>query len=148
MKRVEAALRPLPLAEEQALPADQLALRVALQLAVAVRSVPVLGQLDPACRAQLAALPRGLALFSCGTIPSAWVWVDGRASRAGIGAPPESPLVEIRFQSPATAAGALGDRIDQLAAVHDGRIRIDGLVPLADGLDLVFSRIRHYLPVA
>jgi len=37
------------------------------------------------------------------------------------------------------------DEIDTLAAVGGGRIRVEGLIPLADGLNFVMERLRIYL---
>jgi hypothetical protein len=37
------------------------------------------------------------------------------------------------------------DEIDSMAAVGTGEITIDGLIPLADGLNFVMERMRVYL---
>jgi hypothetical protein len=43
------------------------------------------------------------------------------------------------------AYAAMRDEIDSMAAVGAGEIRIDGLIPLADGLNFVMERMRVYL---
>jgi hypothetical protein len=43
------------------------------------------------------------------------------------------------------AYAAMRDEIDSMAAVGTGEIRIDGLIPLADGLNFVMERLRVYL---
>jgi hypothetical protein len=49
------------------------------------------------------------------------------------------------FADIATAYGALRGEIDTLAAVGSGQIRVEGLVPLAEGLNFAMERVRVYL---
>jgi hypothetical protein len=37
------------------------------------------------------------------------------------------------------------DEVDTMAAIGAGDMRIDGLIPLADGLNVVMERLRVYL---
>jgi hypothetical protein len=43
------------------------------------------------------------------------------------------------------AYAAMRDEIDSMAAVGNGQIKVDGLIPLADGLNFVMERLRVYL---
>jgi hypothetical protein len=146
MKRLEWYLKPV---DPGTVSPHELACRVHLQLAVATASVPVLGLLDDLSQRELLHLPSGVALFSCDpTLPPCWVRVDQGRAVSGIGDPPEIPLVELTFTDPYTGYEALAERLDQLAAVHTGKIRVKGLVPMADGLDLVLGRVSKYLPTS
>jgi hypothetical protein len=122
-------------------------LHARLSLRAAVLGLSPLAQGDRAAQQELRALPSGLAAFSIGSETQASAWFDhGSADcAAGYGEPPRPPEVRIVFEDVETAFGALRDEIDSIAAVGSGRIRVDGLVPLADGLNGVMQRLRIYL---
>jgi hypothetical protein len=79
--------------------------------------------------------------------PRAIVWFDhGSADHAaGWSEPPRRPDVRIVFGDMDVAYAAMRDEIDSMAAVGTGQIKIDGLIPLADGLNFVMERLRVYL---
>jgi hypothetical protein len=105
-----------------------------------------LAQGDEPARNILRSLPPGLAAFSIEGEENATVWFDhGFADAAGWGEPPRRPEVRIRFADITVAYAAMRDEIDALAAVGAGQIKIDGLIPLADGLGAVMERLRVYL---
>jgi hypothetical protein len=122
-------------------------LHARLSLRAAVLGLAPLAQGDSSVQRELRALPCGLAAFSIGGESQATVWYDhGSADCAAGGSdPPRPPEVRIVFQDIDTAFGALRDEIDTNAAVGNGRIQVDGLVPLADGLNAVMQRLRVYL---
>jgi hypothetical protein len=118
-----------------------------LNLMLGGLGLKVLAEHDPASRAAFASLPRGLAAFAVAGLEGATAWFDNNPGEyeAGWGVPPRHPDVIIRFADPEIAFSALRDECDTLAEVGLGGIQVDGLVPLADGVDLVMARLRDYL---
>ena len=106
-----------------------------------------LAEYDAGAQADLKAIPSGLAEFSIGGEENAAVWFDNRPGNwtAGWGQPPRKPDVRVRFANIDVAYSALRDEADTYSEVGLGRITVDGLVPLADGLNLVMERLRDYL---
>ncbi len=95
----------------------------------------------------LRTLPPGLAAFRIEGEPNSTVWFDSGASGqpSGWGDPPRQPDVNIVFGSLSLAYAAMRDEADTMAAIGAGEMRIDGLIPLADGLNVVMERLRIYL---
>lgn len=124
-------------------------LHTRLNLMLAGLGLAILAQYDPPSQAALRQLPTGLAEFTIDGETGATVWFDNRpgAYEAGWGAPPQGrpTAVRIRFSDWEVACAALRDESDTLAEVGLGRIAVDGLIPLADGLNLVMERLRDYL---
>jgi hypothetical protein len=122
-------------------------LHARLSLMTAGLGLHALAEGDKVARQALRSLPPGLASFTIEGEQGATVWFDhGSADyAAGWGEPPRRPEVRIAFADVDTAFGALRDEIDTLAAVGCGQIKVDGLVPLADGLNFVMHRLRIYL---
>ena len=122
-------------------------LHARLSLIVAVLGLRSLAEGDEAARQALRSVPPGLAAFSIAGDPGATLWFDhGSADcAAGWGEAPRSPLVHIIFADMNVAFGAMRDEIDAVAAVGSGQIKIEGLVPLADGLNVAMERLRVYL---
>ena len=121
-------------------------LHARLSLIAAGLGLHALAQGDDTARQALHSLPHGLASFAIEGDEKA-VWFDhGSADyAAGWGVPPRRPDVRIVFADAEIAYGAMRDEIDTLAAVGGGRIRVEGLIPLADGLNFVMERLRVYL---
>jgi hypothetical protein len=92
-------------------------------------------------------LPPGLAAFRIEGEPNSTVWFDLGADRrtSGWSNPPRRPDVNIVFGSLSLAYGAMRDEVDTMAAIGAGEMTIDGLIPLADGLNVVMERLRVYL---
>jgi hypothetical protein len=122
-------------------------LHARLSLIAAGLGLEPLAEGDEAARRMLRSLPQGLASFNIEGEQRATVWFEHGAAGcpAGWGEPPRRPDVRITFGDVDTAYGALREEIDTLAAVGGGQIRVEGLVPLADGLNLVMQRLRPYL---
>ncbi len=95
----------------------------------------------------LQGLPSGLATFRIEGEPNSTVWFDSAtdASVAGWSDPPRRPDVCIVFGSVGMAYEAMRDEADTMAAIGAGKMTIDGLIPLADGLNVVMERLRIYL---
>jgi hypothetical protein len=95
----------------------------------------------------LRSLPPGLAAFIIQGEPESTVWFDhgSREQTTGWSEPPRRPDVRIVFRDVDVAYAAMRDEIDSMAAVGTGEITIDGLIPLADGLNFVMERMRVYL---
>jgi hypothetical protein len=102
---------------------------------------------DPEAIDALRALPPGLASFSIEGEPNSTVWFDctGSPKLAGWSEPPRRPDVCIVFGNVDLAYAALRDEADTMAAIGAGEMRVDGLIPLADGLNVVMERLRIYL---
>ncbi len=123
------------------------ALHARLSLIAAGLGLTALAGGDAPAMGALRSIPHGLASFTIGGQADATVWFDhGSADHAaGWGEPPRRPDVTISFVDVDTAYAALREEIDTLAAVGLGHIRVDGLVPLADGLNFVMERLGIYL---
>jgi hypothetical protein len=141
-ERLEAVLNGAPSVLESS---EGRRLHARLSLMVAVLGLRPLIEGDPPTRDIARALPRGLASFTIAGEPRATGWFDHGPNQAGWSEPPRRPEVCIEFKDIDTAYGALREEIDTLAAVGSGRIRVDGLVPLADGLNAVMERLQDYL---
>ncbi len=122
-------------------------LHARLSLITAGLALHALAQGDAAARYILRSLPPGLASFTIAGEPRGTVWFDhgSAGNQAGWSDPPRRPDVCIVFADIATAYGALRGEIDTLAAVGSGQIRVEGLVPLAEGLNFAMERLRVYL---
>ena len=92
-------------------------------------------------------LPPGLAAFRIEGEPNSTVWFDSAAGRrvSGWSDPPRRPDVRIVFGSLSLAYAAMRDEADTMAAIGAGQLKIDGLIPLADGLNVIMERLRLYL---
>jgi hypothetical protein len=125
-------------------------LHARLSLIAAGLGLRALAQGDEAARAILLSLPPGLAAFSIAGDQGATIWFDHGSADcdAGWGEPPRRPDVRITFADMRVAYGAMREEIDTLAAVGSGQITVEGLVPLADGLNFVMERLRIYLQPA
>lgn len=106
-----------------------------------------LAQFDTFSQAILEKTPHGLAEFSIENenIPSIWFENCQDSWLAGQGPPPRLPDVRVRFADINIANATLRNDIDTLAAVGSQRIIIEGLSPLAEGLELIMERLNFYL---
>ena len=120
-------------------------LHARLLLMVAGLALRPLAEGDAPTRALMRTLPQGLASFTIAGEPRATVWFEHGSNQVGWSEPPRRPEVCVVFSDVATAYAAMREEIDTLAAVGAGRIRVDGLVPLADGLNAAMERLRVYL---
>jgi len=95
----------------------------------------------------LRGLPPGLAAFRIEGEPNSTVWFDHAvdAPASGWSDPPRRPDVCIVFGSLKLAYAAMRDEADTMAAIGAGEMTVDGLIPLADGLNVVMERLRIYL---
>jgi hypothetical protein len=127
--------------------AEGRALHARLSLIAAGLGLSSLATGDGPAQAALARAPAGLASFTIEGAQNATVWFDhGSADNdSGWGTPPRRPDVAISFIDAATAFGALRGEIDAIAAIGSGRIIVEGLVPLADALNLAMERLSVYL---
>jgi hypothetical protein len=118
-----------------------------LSLIAAVLALRPLAEGDAVARHTLRSLPMGLAAFNIEGEHGASLWFDHRADgcAAGWGEPPRRPEVCVTFANMQVAYGAMRDEIDTMAAVGCGEIKVEGLIPLADGLNVVMERLRVYL---
>lgn len=121
-------------------------LMTGMQLGIALRATKVLVQHEPVSKMILRDAPEGLAYFSVGEDGyGAWLeWSQG-VLESGTGAPERRADALIEFADPKTALQVVGNRIDVMAAVGLGDIRVRGLIPLADALGYVFERIPLYI---
>ncbi|MFP4357503.1 MAG: hypothetical protein ACLFRP_02670 [Puniceicoccaceae bacterium] len=123
-------------------------LHVRLALAVALFSLAEVGRADPWARRMLEDCPDGTVCFRVGgTDLAAWISKSPSGLVPGRGGPGagRSDAV-VGFASPKVAMEILTRKKDAHAAVALGEIRVDGLIPLADGIDHVLDRVARYLP--
>jgi hypothetical protein len=122
-------------------------LHARLSLIAAGLGLRPLAEGDEVSRKTLSSLPAGLAAFSIKGEQGATIWFDhGSADyAAGWGEPPRRPDVCVTFADMTVAYAAMRDEIDTLAAIGSGQITVEGLVPLAGGLNVVMERLRLYL---
>ena len=127
--------------------AEGRALHAQLSLIVAGLGLCPLAAGDGPARTALAHAPFGLACFTIEGAQNATVWFDhgpdGCAS--GWGLAPRQPDVTISFVDYSVAYGALREEIDTIAAIGSGAIKVTGLIPLADGVNLAMERLSDYL---
>jgi hypothetical protein len=92
-------------------------------------------------------LPAGLAAFRIEGEANSTVWFDCAAGQrvSGWSDPPRRPDVSIVFGNLDLAYAAMRDEADTMAAIGIGTLRIEGLIPLADGLNVIMERLRVYL---
>ncbi|WP_309386972.1 hypothetical protein [Cerasicoccus frondis] len=113
-----------------------LALRATCQLCVAERK----------SREWLASGPQGLAAFQLGENGTPrWINFVSGALKSGVGEPPTEPAVRVIFKDSTIAANAVLDRLDSMAAVGRGDIKIVGLAPLADHLNALMERVQGFI---
>ncbi len=122
-------------------------LHARLTLIAAGLGLRPLAEYDAMAQAVLKSIPEGLAEFSIGGEENATVWFDNRFGmwNAGWGQPPRKPDVQVKFADIGVAYTTLRDEADTYAEVGLCRITVDGLVPLADGINLAMERLRDYL---
>lgn len=121
-------------------------LQIALQLGIALRATIELTTHEKLSRTIMKNTPEGTAYFSVGKDGyGAWLkWHKGRLT-SGKGEPEQTPDVTVQFVDAETAIRAVGNRIDVMAAIGLGDIKIEGLIPLADSLGYIFERIPLYI---
>jgi hypothetical protein len=127
--------------------AEGRALHTQLSLIVAGLGLCPLAAGDAPARSALAHSPLGLACFTIEGAQNATVWFDHGANScdSGWGPPPRRPDVTISFVDYSVAYGALREEIDTIAAIGTGEIKVSGLIPLADGVNLAMERLSDYL---
>lgn len=95
-----------------------------------------------------ARLGDGLVTFQCADWPGE-AWLDLATLSWGGGSPPRSPTVCTWFSTPAVALDEIDRRLDSLAALNTGIMRVTGRLPLAEALSLVMldvDRLLHPTP--
>ncbi|MGO9935083.1 MAG: hypothetical protein ACLPV8_25170 [Steroidobacteraceae bacterium] len=122
-------------------------LHTRLSLIAAGLGLGALARGDPESQQALRSVPPGLAAFTIDGEARATVWFEhGSADcAAGWSDPPRRPDVTIAFANIDVAYRAMRDELDTMAAIGSGDLCIDGLIPLADGLNVVMERMRIYL---
>jgi len=124
-------------------PEQGLAARLIAEVALA--ALPVLARHEPKAREAMRGGPHGLALFSVAGDFRAWVRVAGDETAWGLGKPPGTPRVHVRFADSGIAYRAFNNKLDTQAAIGRGELGVEGYVPLADHLDRLMVRLQEYL---
>ncbi|MGF1679251.1 MAG: hypothetical protein ACFCUX_08660 [Candidatus Methylacidiphilales bacterium] len=127
--------------------AEVVALHVHLSLRLAVSALVPMLEYDPEGITTRASLPKAVAEFLYRPDRYGALWLDLRGPRPvmGSGEPPERARVTLEFCNDPTAILAMSNQLDGLAALGRGDLKLSGFVPMADGLDLVMSRIQAYI---
>lgn len=147
-KRLDAALQPAPGALESDTALRELHLRLLFR--VLLGAIPVLAEGDPVARHTLAHTPDGAAEIRAPALGlTGWArWSRGRMTGGPGALPGGSPDVAITFADHTTVEAALLGTLDANAAVGHGKVIVQGLVPLADGLSVAMDRVERYLKPA
>lgn len=120
----------------------------ALTLGICLRAAVQLSRHEEFACGFASRMPDGVAEFCIGERgQSGWIRATRGKLAAGGGHPPEAPRVRVVFPDADTALDALDDRIDLFAAIGARTIRIEGYLPLADALGVLFERVPGYLKV-
>ena len=113
-------------------------------LAVGLAATTVWLREHPAGAAQRPALHDGVVTFSCPDLP-ADLWIDCRELTSGRGDPPRAPLAEVTLRDLDTLVAELDQRLDSLAALGGGEIRIRGHLLVVDRLNLILAAVSRLL---
>ncbi|MFZ5565003.1 MAG: hypothetical protein ACOZBW_13220 [Thermodesulfobacteriota bacterium] len=141
-KRMEYFLKPTDALLENA---DYAAVNTLLTLHTAGRAVSILAGTDPQSRAVASGMPDGALMMKVlPDGPAVTLNVEkGRLSmQKGETRQPAATLV---MKDMATANRLLNQKIDPFTAIALGDVKIRGLVPMIDAVDLLLDRIPHYL---
>lgn len=123
---------------------------VRLSFGLLMAALKVLAEHEPASRKSASKAPDGIVQF---TIPgaeiSAWIEKSSQGGKLafhnGRGEPPRTADARVEFDSIETALELLKSRLDIMAAVGLGKMKISGLIPLIDSLGLIMDRVPLYL---
>lgn len=112
-----------------------------------VRALAVLCLGQPEAAALLRRFGATTFAFAIGGQTLSWFRSNpSRSHYAGFaGAPPLPATLTIDFESLDIARAAAEGRLDQFAAIGLGQVKVQGLTPLGDALDILLDRIDHYL---
>ncbi len=113
-------------------------------LAVGLAAVAVWLRLHPAGAERRVRLGEGVVTFACPALPAP-LWLDLRSLTSGIGPVPRPPVSEVIFADLPTLMAELEHRLDALAALGGGELRIRGHLPVAEGLGLVLNEVSRLL---
>lgn len=101
---------------------------------------------EPFSREQAIHFPSGLVTIEVAETDIC-VWFEKTIDSVsfGIGEPPRAPDAKLEIGSLQIANTLLADRLDSIAAIGRGDLRISGLIPLIDGLGGLMERVSLYL---
>ena len=120
-----------------------------LSFQVALRAVPIVAREDPLALRALASTPPGLLVIRIPDVGFvAWVDWDGQIVRSDFGEASRAADATVTVRDEETARLLVIGRLDPQAALGLGCVRVDGLIPLADGLDILLHRVDAYLGTA
>ena len=120
-----------------------------LSFQVALRAVPIVARGDALALRALAATPPGLLVVRIPEVDfAAWVEWDGEKVRSDFGEAPRAADATVTIRDEETARLLVMGQLDPQAALGLSRVRVDGLIPLADGLDVLLHRVDAYLGAA
>ncbi|WP_269543238.1 hypothetical protein [Cerasicoccus fimbriatus] len=142
-KELESWLKP-----EEAKLADEdfRAVFAPMSLALAMRGVCQLCVSERKSREWLASGPQGVAVFQIGENgKQLWIQLVSNQLESGSGQPPKPADVRIIFKNSQVAAEAVLERLDSMAAVGRGDIKIVGMAPLADHLNALMERLQGFI---
>ena len=112
-----------------------------------VRALAVLCLGQPEAAALIRRFGSTTFAFAIGGQPLSWFKSSPSHSHyeGFAGAPPAPTTLTIEFESMDVARSAAEGRLDQFAAIGLGQVKVRGLTPLGDALDILLDRIDHYL---
>jgi hypothetical protein len=142
-KILDATLQP----PESALADDEFRRRhLLVSFQVALRAVPIVAREDPLAIRALATTPVGLLEIRIPDLDFvAWIEWRNEILRSEIGRPAVAADAVVTVRDEETARLLVVGQLDPQVALGLGRVRVDGLIPLADGLDVLLHRVDAYL---
>jgi hypothetical protein len=118
--------------------------RARLLFRVLLRGAGVVGEDDDGMRGAVAAGPQGRVVFRVGKEPLGSVRLSAGGVETGTGLEADWQA-RVTFADGDVLARAVDEELDALAAAGSGRMRVEGLAPLADMAGLVMERAGAYL---
>lgn len=98
----------------------------------------------PDAPARRVALGDGLITFTCPALPAP-LWIDLGALTSGTGPASRTPVAELFFSDLDTLLAELAHKLDSLAALGGGELRIRGHLLIAERLSLVLNEVSRLL---
>ncbi len=148
-RRLDALLRPPGPAASASPVVAPPALFAFGNLAVGLAGAAAWLRRHPAAPAWRSRLGDGVVTFACPAFDRAGLpsllWIDLARLATGAGAPPRPPVAELTFADLDTLLAELAHRLDALAALGGGELRIRGHLLVAERLGLVLAEVSRLL---
>lgn len=140
-KRLDFYLRT----EEDQMPVEHHPFLVKLKLYTAIRAIKEVGENDPHVTAITDSLPAGIVeVRVAGDGPAAHLRIRNGIIMPDIGRS-DSPNAVMEFSNNKIASGVFNDKIDAMAAIGTGEIKLLGNIAFIDSVNVLLDRVGTYL---